>query len=97
MLRKFSAVVLILGILFIVGCSTHVHKIGNGAQGNDMMEARQWYVLWGLVPMNVVDTNAMAGAATDYEITTEHTVLDFIINVFTGVATISSRTVTIRK
>lgn len=97
MLRKFFAAVLILGILFVIGCSTHVHKVGNGAQGNDMMEARQWYVLWGLVPMNVVDTNAMAGAATDYEITTEFNALDFIINVFTGVATINSRTVTVRK
>ncbi len=97
MLRKFSALVLILGLLFVIGCSTHVHTVGDGPQGNDMIESRQWYVLWGLVPMNVVDTNAMAGAATDYEITTEHTALDFIINVFTGAVTISSRTVTVRK
>ena len=62
MLRKFSAVVLILGVLLLIGCAAHVHKVGNGAQGNDMMMARQWYVLFGLVPINEVDTNAMAGA-----------------------------------
>lgn len=97
MLRKFSAAVLILGILFIAGCSTHIHKVGNGAQGSGMIEARQWYVLWGFVPINQVDTAVMAGAATDYEITTEFTALDFIINVFTGVVTVNSRTVTVRK
>ena len=100
MLRKFSAAVLILGILFVIGCSTHVHKVGNGAQSNDMndmIETRQWYVLFGLVPINEVDTNVMAGAATDYEITTELTALDFIINVFTGMVSVSSRTVTVRK
>ena len=97
MLKKLPAAILILGLLFIIGCSTHVHTVGDGPQGNDMIESRQWYVLWGLVPMNLVDTNAMAGAATDYEIKTEFNALDFIINVFTAVATISSRTVTVRK
>jgi hypothetical protein len=97
MLRKFSAAVLIVGILFVIGCSMHVHKVGNGAQGNDMMEARQWYVLFGLVPINEVNTNAMAGAATDYEIRTGHTVFDFIINIFTSVVSVNSRTVTVRK
>lgn len=97
MLKKLPAVVLILGILFVVGCSTHVHKIGNGAQGNDMIESRQWYVLWGFVPLNQVDSKSMAGAATDYEITTEHTALDFVINIFTGLITVHSRTVTVRK
>ena len=61
-----------------------------------MME-RQWYVLYGLVPINEVDTNAMAGAATDYEIMTQHTGLDVIINIFTGAISINSRTVIVRK
>ena len=62
-----------------------------------MMMARQWYVLFGLVPINEVDTNAMAGTATDYEIMTQHTGLDVIINIFTGVISVNSRTVIVRK
>ena len=62
-----------------------------------MMMARQWYVLFGLVPINEVNTNAMAGAATDYEIMTQHTGLDVIINIFTGVISVNSRTVIVRK
>jgi hypothetical protein len=97
MLRKCLAVVLILGIFVVIGCSTHIHKVGNGAQGNDMMIQRQWYVLFGLVPINIVDTNAMAGGATDYEIITQHTPIDIVINLFTGVISVNSRTVAVRK
>ena len=96
MLRKGLAVVLILGVLFVIGCSTHVHKVGNGAQGNDVMVTRQWYVLAGLMPINAVDTNTMAGAATDYEIRTTQTVLDAIVSGVTF-ALITSRTVVVRK
>ena len=97
MLRKLSVVVLIVGILFVVGCATHIHKVGSGAQGNDMMEARQWYVLFGLMPLNEVNTQAMAGGESNYEIRTEHKALDFIINLFTGVVSVHSRTVTVTK
>ena len=97
MLQKCLAVVLILGVLLIIGCAAHVHKVGNGAQGNDIMMERQWYVLYGLVPINEVDTNAMAGTATDYEIMTQYTGLDVIINIFTGVISVNSRTVIVRK
>ena len=97
MLRRFSAAVLIMAIMFVIGCSTHVHKVGDGPQGNDMIESRQWYVLFGLVPINNVDTNAIAGEATDYEITTEYNLIDFVIGIFTGVVSIGSRTVTVRK
>ncbi len=97
MLRKCLAVALILGIFAVIGCSTHIHKVGNGAQGNDMMMQRQWYVLFGLVPLNEVDTNAMAGGATDYHIMTQHTPLDIVINLFTGAISVHSRTVVVRK
>ena len=97
MLRKCLAVVLILGVLFVIGCAAHVHKIGNGAQGNEIKVARQWYVFFGLAPINEVDTNTMAGTATDYEIVTQQTVSDFILNLITGFVTVNSRKVIVRK
>ena len=97
MVRKCLAVVLILGVLFVIGCSTHIHRVGNGPQGNDIMMERQWYVLFGLVPINEVDTNAMAGGATDYVIMTQATPLDIVIGIFTGAVSIHSRTVVVRK
>ena len=99
MFTKISATFLIIAMLFVIGCSAHVHKVGKGAQGAEtfVTEARQWYIVWGLVPINNVDTNAMAGEATDYEITTLYTPIDFIIGVVAGSITISSRTVSVRK
>ncbi len=103
MFRKISAAFLLVGMLFVIGCAAHVHKIGNGAQGNDTTEARQWYALWGLVPINnlgpltEVDTNAMAAGATDYEIMSQITVIDFAISVILSFATVTTRTVTVQK
>ena len=97
MFKKLSAVLLIVGMLCVIGCASHTHVVGNGAQGTDMIESRQWYVLWGMVPINDVDTQAMAGEATDYEIITEVNLLDAVINAIVGNVSIYCRTVTVRK
>ncbi len=97
MFTKVSAFLLIVAFLFVIGCAAHVHQVGKGAQGNEMMEARQWYVLWGLVPINDVDTNSMVGQTTDYEIMTSITPIDFIISAFTGIITVRCRTVSVQK
>lgn len=97
MFRKLSAVFLIVAMLFVIGCAAHVHKVGKGAQGNDITMAWQWYVLWGMVPINDVDTNAIAEGATDYEITTSVTPIDFVISAVLNQISISCRTVTVQK
>lgn len=79
------------------GCYTQIHKVGSGAAGNNVTAKQQWFALWGLVPITQVDSNAMAGGATNYEIRTEHTAIDVIIGIFTGWVTIYPRTVTVTK
>ena len=61
------------------------------------MSARQWYILWGLVPLNDVDTTELAGGSVNYEIDTEQGFLDIVINIFTGIVTVNSRTVTVTR
>jgi hypothetical protein len=98
MLRRIIAVATLLAVVIVIaGCSTHIHKVGAGAQGNAVIEERQWYALWGLVPINTVDTDAMAEGAADYEIKTETSALDVIINIFTTYVSVVSRTVTVTK
>lgn len=87
----------VLAVALLAGCAAHTHVIGAGAQGTQTAEQRQWYVLWGLVPINIVDTAAMSGGAHDYTIHTETSVLDFVINIFTSIVTVNSRTVTVTK
>jgi len=94
-------IILLLSITLIIcllaGCAAHIHKVGQGAQGAQKTEARQWYVLWGLVPINEVDTQKMAEGAADYTIKTEQSALDVIINIFTTYVSVVSRTVTVTK
>ncbi len=87
-------------IVFLLGmlaCSAHVHQVGTGPQTGQTIEARQWYILWGLIPLNEINTQQMAGGANNYEIATELGVLDVIITMFTSAVTVYSRTVKVTK
>ena len=96
-MKKFIALLLILSVVILIGCEAHIHKVGVGAKQGIVVQKRQWYALWGLAPLNQVDTREMAGNATDYEIKTEKSAVDIIINIFTSYVTITSRTVTVTK
>lgn len=98
MLRKSVMLVIALIVLLsLMACSTHIHRVGRGPQTGQEIEARQWYILWGLVPLNDVNTHQLVEGATDYEIKTEQSFLDVIMNIFTGSITVYSRTVTVKK
>jgi hypothetical protein len=96
-MKKLVAVVLLVAILVMTGCMTHVHVIGTGGKGGAVEQARQWYILWGLVPLNNVDTRTMAGGAKDYTIKTEISPMDFLLNIFTSWVTVYSRTVEVTR
>lgn len=97
MLKRMVVFCLIAMLITLLGCAAHIHKIGSGPQGDEVVKQRQWYVLWGLVPINEVDTAEMAGGAANYQIQTEMSPTDVLINIFTSVVSVSSRTVTVAK
>ena len=92
-------VLIIAPFLFLTlfSCAAHVHTVGNGPSTGETVTATQWYALNGLYPLNEVDTSAMAGGATDYEITTSMEPIDIVIGGFTGMITVNRRTVTVTK
>jgi hypothetical protein len=59
------------------------------------MSKRQLWVI-ALVPINEIDSNSMAGGATDYTIKTQQTFVDGLISAVTG-GIITIRTVTVTK
>ena len=83
--------------LALSGCFTLTHEVGKGAQGSSETEKRQWYALWGLVPLGETDSKEMANGATDYTVKSEQNIVDIILNLFTGIVTINSMTVTVTK
>ena len=88
---------LVLCMSLFAGCFTMKHVVGSGSQSGVAETDRQWYILWGLVPLNTVDSKTMAGGATNYTIKTEYTALDFLINIVTGIVSIQSMTVEVKK
>lgn len=97
-MKKSLVVALTLCVALLAsGCMTHVHVIGEGAKGGVVEQERQWYALWGLIPINKVDAKEMAKGAKDYTIKTEQSALDVIINIATGWATVYSRTVEVKR
>ncbi len=89
--------ILILMTFALSSCYVMNHTVGEGAKGNTEVVQRQWYVLWGLVPLNDVSTVSMAGGAEDYNIEVKQSFIDAIIGAFTGAVTIAPRTVTVTK
>ncbi len=80
----------------MTSCLSMEHTVGQGAQGAQLSTERQWYVLWGLVPINKVDSKAMADHSENYTVKTAITPLDFVINAVTGVVSVYSQSVEVR-
>ena len=97
MLRKLSTTLLIVAMVFIIGCAAHTHKVGHGPAFNRTNVERQWYILYGLVPINHVDTQVMADGRRNYEITTQITLVDFLYRAIFLPTTITSRTVRVTR
>lgn len=96
-MQKLVAAILVVAVLFMVGCSVHTHVVGEGGKSGQTEMARQWYILFGLVPLNSVNTNAMAAGASNYTIKTQLSFLDGVIGIFTGIVTVSCRSVEVTK
>ncbi len=88
--------VIMLG-LPMSGCYTMNHTVGmGGADGNEVASDRQWYILWGLVPITNVDGGQLAkskGLTTNYTVQTQMSFLDCILNFITGIVSVSGQTV----
>ncbi len=96
-MKRLSILLIIALCLLLSACYTHKHVVGSGAQGNEIVTARQWYVAYGLAPINTVDSHAMAGGAKNYEVQTQQTFVDGVINLFTSTFTVTCQTVTVKK
>ncbi len=97
-MKKIIALILIgLMVFGLIGCYTTTHVVGKGAQGNTVVTARQWYALYGLIPINQVDSQKMAGGAKDYTIITQFTLIDYVIGAITGMITVQPMTITVTK
>lgn len=74
----------------------HEHVVGLGPTGLGVAEARQYYVLFGLVRFNEVDARRMARDLSSYTIETGYSWFDVLIAPLLLPLTATSRTVWVR-
>ena len=91
---KMMAIAFASSIL-LTSCYSYTSVVGTGAQGNS--ETTEWnhYVVYGLAPIGVSDSKAMAGGAENYTVTTKHSFVNGLVAAITfGIYTPTTTTVT---
>jgi hypothetical protein len=79
------------------GCYHFRHTVGDGGGRTSVQVERQWYALWGLIPLDRVDGGELAGSASDYTIETELGPVDIVLNLITAWVSITSRSVKVYR
>ena len=95
-MKKMTIALSLLVVMFS-SCYFLNPTVGTGGSGGDLVKKRAWYILFGLVPLNEVNSKVMAGDASNYTVKSSHTVADFFLNIVTGLVTIGSQTVEVQK
>lgn len=97
MKTKKSFLAIFLLVFMLSSCMTLTHVVGNGGTSGVATEQKQWYALWGLVPVNNVDSKAMAGGASNYTVKSQVKFVDYVISAFTSVISFNVQTVSVQK
>jgi hypothetical protein len=88
-------------VIFLSSCNATMHTVGTGGKGNckDVgqydAKKKQWYLFWGLLPLNNVDSKELAGGAQNYTVRTTTSFGDGLIAIPGGYL-LGLRTQTIR-
>jgi PBP1b-binding outer membrane lipoprotein LpoB len=97
-MKKIKSIILVAVMaLAMTSCYTLEHTVGTGAQGNSVAKQKQWYALFGAVPINNVDSKQMAGEAENYTIKSQVKFVDYVISAFTNIVTVTVQTVEVKK
>ena len=97
-MKRWVCVLLAVAMLSLsTGCYVMKHTVGTGPSTGTTSTDRQWFILWGLVPLGRADSAAVAGGTKNYRVTTKQGVWDIVLNLFTGLITIHSRTIIVER
>jgi len=69
----------------LASCNAITHTVGTGGRGdgkpgNYDVKKKQWYLFWGALPLNNVDSKILAGGSTNYTVRTTTSAGDLFIN-----------------
>jgi hypothetical protein len=87
--------------ILLSSCNATMHTVGTGGKGNAKgvgqydAKKKQWYLFFGLIPLNKVDSKKLAGDSQNYTVRTTTSLGDGIISV-PGAYLLGLRSQTIR-
>ncbi len=96
-MKRLSLALLLALCLGSSGCMTQVHTVGAGPTGVEVVSGRNWYGFFGLLRLNYLDPERLAGKATSYRVTTQYTLWDGILNLIFLPLTIKTKSVWVEK
>lgn len=86
--------ILLTSSMLLTSCYSYTSVVGDGAQGNKEVTEWNHYVIFGLAPVGVSDSNQMADGAEDYEVHTRQSFVNGLISAVTfGIYTPTTTTV----
>ena len=85
---------MLVSSFLMTSCFTYTSVIGEGAQCNKEVNAWNHYVVYGVAPVSISDSNELADGAENYEVTTEQTFVNGLISAITfGIYTPTTTTI----
>ncbi len=92
--RLFNGLLMAGLLVSLSSCYTYTYTVGNGPQTNAKVQEKNHYVIFGLAPIKTSDPIKMAGGASNYQVTIQHTFIDGLLNAITfGIYTPTTTTV----
>lgn len=82
-------------LVLLGGCMSHTHVVGVGSTGIGTESTRQYYLFFGLLPLNEVNVQRETGDLTGYEIHSQYGFVDILLSPLLFFLTGTSRTVTV--
>ncbi len=97
--KSISLLSIIIIASLLSSCNATMHTVGTGGVGDCKStfdaKKKQWYLLWGLVPLNRVDSKDLAAGAQNYTIRTTTSFGDYLIAI-PGAYLLGLKTQTVR-
>lgn len=82
-------------LILFTSCYSYTSVVGEGAQGNQQVTEWNHYVIYGLAPVGVSDSQEMARGAENYTVHTRHSFVNGLVSALTfGLYSPSTTTVT---
>jgi len=82
--RRTTLLLLLALVLAAPACMSSYHTVGAGPTGGEIASAKQWYALWGCLPLGgAPDSRTLSGDRVNYRVWTGITTWDVFLNFLT--------------